>query len=60
MPQKEKNRRIKYFSALDTPLKKRLYKMYALDLEMFGYSAEPYLGLGMPKDRELEIAFNTD
>ena len=37
------DRTLKYFRKLSKNLKQRLYKMYELDFELFGYEAEPYL-----------------
>ena len=40
---KKKNRTVQYFSQLGSMDKIELYKMYELDFEMFGYSADMYL-----------------
>jgi len=42
-PTRSQNRTRKYFSELPFHLRKRLYDFYAIDFEMFGYSAEEFL-----------------
>ena len=40
----EKERKvINYFAQLDKKTLKRLYDMYKIDFEMFGYSLQPYV-----------------
>ena len=40
----EKDRKvIDYFAQLDKKTLKRLYDMYKIDFEMFGYSLQPYV-----------------
>jgi len=39
----ERRRTLKYFNTLTQDLKMRLFELYKVDFEMFGYSAEEFL-----------------